>query len=222
MRDEADRLDEYIERILAEESALGLRAESEEELQAFKMAARLKAARPGADQPRGEFLEELRARLAGQEARPRAVSRRRLILSALGSLAAGLLAGVGLDRLLSRGSSAEEEWRSWKLVGRGGQWQEVADLSQLPPGAAMRFQAGPIQGYLLNRDGKIYALSAVCTHMGCLLEWEPEEGEFYCPCHGAAFRADGQMVPGSYRLSLPNLWPIEVKVVNGKIRVWTV
>lgn len=222
MRDEVDRLDEYIESLLAERSAQGIQAESQEELRTFQMAARLKAARPGAGEPRREFLQTLAARLSAQAHRPAGMGRRQLILSAMGSLAAGLLAGIGLDRLISRQPSPEEEWKSWKLVGRGGQWQEVATLDQLPPGAVLRFQAGPIQGYLLNRGGKIYALSAMCTHMGCLLDWEPEEEEFYCPCHGAAFRADGEMVPGSYKLALPNLWPIEVKVVGGKIRVWTV
>jgi cytochrome b6-f complex iron-sulfur subunit len=222
VKDEADRLNEYIDNLLAERSPQGIQAESEEEWQAFKMAARLKAARPGADEPREGFLQELASRLGTQQARPGRMGRRQLVLSVLGSLAAGLIAGIGLDRLTSKQPSAEEEWKSWKLVGRGGQWQEVAALDQLPPGSALRFQAGPIQGYVVNQACKIYALSAVCTHMGCLLEWEPEEGEFYCPCHGAAFRADGQMVPGSYKLSLPSLWPIEVKVVNGKIMVWTV
>ncbi len=222
MKDETDRLNEFIDRLLEERSPTDLRAESQDELATFQMAARLKALREGSATPRPEFLQELRTRLSAHKPRHPGLGRRQLIVSALGSLAAGILAGIGLDKLLSRPQASQEEWRTWKLVGQGGKWVQVATLDQLPPNSSMRFQAGPIQGYLLNRDGKIYALSAVCTHMGCLLEWEQEEGEFYCPCHGAIFRANGEMVPESYKLPLPNLWPIEVKVVEGKIMVWTV
>lgn len=41
-----------------------------------------------------------------------------------------------------------------------------------------------------------YAISSVCTHLGCTVEWEPDTQEFACPCHGSRFDADGQTTRG--------------------------
>jgi cytochrome b6-f complex iron-sulfur subunit len=42
-------------------------------------------------------------------------------------------------------------------------------------------------------DGKtlIYALRAVCTHLGCTPNWLESEQKFKCPCHGSGFDKDG-------------------------------
>jgi len=41
-----------------------------------------------------------------------------------------------------------------------------------------------------NNDG-IYALSTVCTHLGCTPNWLSSEKKFKCPCHGSGFRMSG-------------------------------
>jgi cytochrome b6-f complex iron-sulfur subunit len=41
-----------------------------------------------------------------------------------------------------------------------------------------------------------YAMSAVCTHLGCLSVWKPEAGVIACPCHGSAFQRDGKVIAG--------------------------
>lgn len=38
---------------------------------------------------------------------------------------------------------------------------------------------------------QIYALSTVCTHLGCITIWQESERKFKCPCHGSGFHADG-------------------------------
>ena len=38
---------------------------------------------------------------------------------------------------------------------------------------------------------QIYALRTVCTHLGCITNWQPSENRFKCPCHGSGFYADG-------------------------------
>ena len=38
---------------------------------------------------------------------------------------------------------------------------------------------------------QIYALKAVCTHLGCTPVWLEAEGKFKCPCHGSGFYIDG-------------------------------
>ncbi len=37
----------------------------------------------------------------------------------------------------------------------------------------------------------IFALSTVCTHLGCTPNWLPGEGKFKCPCHGSGYRPTG-------------------------------
>ncbi|EMA36323.1 FAD-dependent oxidoreductase [Halobiforma nitratireducens] len=47
-----------------------------------------------------------------------------------------------------------------------------------------------------DADGELHAVSAVCTHMGCLLEWNDAEESWDCPCHGSRFAPDGEVLEG--------------------------
>jgi cytochrome b6-f complex iron-sulfur subunit len=38
---------------------------------------------------------------------------------------------------------------------------------------------------------QIYALSSICTHLGCVVIWQENEQKFRCPCHGSGFYRDG-------------------------------
>ena len=51
-----------------------------------------------------------------------------------------------------------------------------------------------------DADG-VFAISTVCTHLGCLVK-QGSEG-FHCPCHGSQFAADGSVVRGPAPKSLP-------------------
>ncbi len=54
----------------------------------------------------------------------------------------------------------------------------------------------------LFRDAEgVYAISTVCTHLGCLVR--PEAGGFHCPCHGSVFAADGTVIKGPAPSPLP-------------------
>ncbi len=44
--------------------------------------------------------------------------------------------------------------------------------------------------------GTFVALSAVCTHLGCIVQWQEEDNQFLCPCHAGRFSADGAVVSG--------------------------
>lgn len=44
--------------------------------------------------------------------------------------------------------------------------------------------------------GATHAVSAVCTHMGCLVHWNTAERSWDCPCHGSRFNYDGQVIQG--------------------------
>ena len=45
--------------------------------------------------------------------------------------------------------------------------------------------------WLVRDDEKIYALSTVCTHLGCTPNWHANEAKFKCPCHGSGFYTTG-------------------------------
>ncbi|PZV16660.1 MAG: cytochrome B6, partial [Leptolyngbya sp.] len=42
-----------------------------------------------------------------------------------------------------------------------------------------------------NAPESVIAVSAVCTHSGCTVPWNAEQGLFACPCHGGRFNPDG-------------------------------
>jgi Rieske Fe-S protein len=49
------------------------------------------------------------------------------------------------------------------------------------------------------------ALSAVCTHMGCIVRFNADHGSLDCPCHGASFALDGSPINHDYLQALPRL-----------------
>ena len=46
-------------------------------------------------------------------------------------------------------------------------------------------------------DGtQLYAFSAVCTHLGCLVHWDGATKRFICPCHHGVYDVEGNVVSG--------------------------
>jgi cytochrome b6-f complex iron-sulfur subunit len=45
--------------------------------------------------------------------------------------------------------------------------------------------------WICRDEEKIYALIAICTHLGCTPRWLAPESKFKCPCHGSGFHFDG-------------------------------
>ena len=86
-------------------------------------------------------------------------------------------------------------------------------VREIPP----RFRAGPpddfqsnsavyIEDYRLfvvrDSESGFYALSSVCTHLGCLVNWLPDASRGYmggriaCPCHGTLYSPEGNVLSG--------------------------
>jgi thiosulfate dehydrogenase [quinone] large subunit len=61
------------------------------------------------------------------------------------------------------------------------------------------------------------AFSAICTHAGCTVQYDPSTVQFVCPCHGGTFDArTGRVVAGPPPAPLQ---AIPVRAVNGQLRV---
>ncbi len=45
--------------------------------------------------------------------------------------------------------------------------------------------------WVVRYEGKIYALSTTCTHLGCTPNWLESAAKFKCPCHGSGFYITG-------------------------------
>lgn len=64
--------------------------------------------------------------------------------------------------------------------------------------------ADPAAGvYIVHASEGLYALSAICTHLGCFTAWKPELGIIACPCHGSKFNRQGVKVDGPAPRPLP-------------------
>ena len=54
------------------------------------------------------------------------------------------------------------------------------------------------------KEGYFYALSDVCTHLGCITNWKPDLGIIACPCHGSKFDIHGNVIGGPAPRPLPH------------------
>jgi glycine/D-amino acid oxidase-like deaminating enzyme/nitrite reductase/ring-hydroxylating ferredoxin subunit len=78
------------------------------------------------------------------------------------------------------------------------------DPRQLQPGDAAILEVDGEQTAAYRSDGgELHAVSAVCTHLGCTVEWNGGEKTWDCPCHGSRFGHDGAVLHGPATTPLP-------------------
>jgi glycine/D-amino acid oxidase-like deaminating enzyme/nitrite reductase/ring-hydroxylating ferredoxin subunit len=74
---------------------------------------------------------------------------------------------------------------------------EVASADELAPGAGGILREGTAKiAVYRGHDGALIRRSAVCTHVGCVVHWNPFEQCWDCPCHGSQFAPDGAVLNG--------------------------
>ena len=56
--------------------------------------------------------------------------------------------------------------------------------------------------WLTRTEQGVRALYKVCTHLGCLYNWQGQENKFICPCHGSQFTYEGEYIQGPAPRSL--------------------
>lgn len=86
---------------------------------------------------------------------------------------------------------------------------KAKQLVDIPPGEGGVVSIGGEQlAVMKDQTGVITALSAVCTHLGCVVDWNGIDRTWDCPCHGSRFDADGKVLTG------PAVKPLEKRQVR--------
>lgn len=79
------------------------------------------------------------------------------------------------------------------------------EISQLPNGhGGIVDYKGQKVGVFKNMQGKAFFVSTRCTHLGCQLEWNPDELSWDCPCHGSRFDYKGNLINNPAMKNLSN------------------
>jgi len=73
------------------------------------------------------------------------------------------------------------------------------------------------QVYIVRTTDGFYAVSAVCTHLGCITQWKPEADQIACPCHGSKFRPNGSKIEGPAPRPLPHF--LITLTLDGELQV---
>jgi cytochrome b6-f complex iron-sulfur subunit len=98
---------------------------------------------------------------------------------------------------------------------------EAGDSARIPADQLALWQAERIlvrgaPGFVIRTPEQIYACSAICPHLGCVVKWNRSRRVFFCPCHGARFAPDGRVLGGP---SPESLQRFDVATSRGKIVV---
>ncbi len=181
------------------------------------LAAQLRLTRTGVEDPTPAYLGAL-AR-AGTHAGAHDTRHRRPFSIGRGDVlrtAATLAGGIALGAAGGAGAVILRTWQPPSLLveAMNARWYDIAAVGEVPPGGIRAFSAGGALGFLLNEAGRLYAVSALCTHMGCRLKPTPDGLGIRCLWHGARFRVDGAVLAGPAVAPLPR---IALRVARGRV-----
>ncbi|NOX20740.1 MAG: Rieske (2Fe-2S) protein [Nitrospirae bacterium] len=70
------------------------------------------------------------------------------------------------------------------------------------------------RAFIVQHKGRLFALSPVCSHLGCLVNWHRKKGQFLCPCHGGKYDIEGNVIAGPPPRPLTRL---PMKLDKGKL-----
>jgi cytochrome b6-f complex iron-sulfur subunit len=118
-------------------------------------------------------------------------SKRKFISLCLGGIAA--LAAVGVAAV------TYPVFRYYLVpkAGSDGTGKITILLKDIAAGDAKFFEyKGSAAVLVKKQDGGLVALSAVCPHLGCIVQWEKGRQDFLCPCHAGYFTQDGDVISG--------------------------
>jgi glycine/D-amino acid oxidase-like deaminating enzyme/nitrite reductase/ring-hydroxylating ferredoxin subunit len=97
----------------------------------------------------------------------------------------------GIGEFIKENVEATKHWA--EILGPG----EVNSLNEIAAGegALIKVNGKPVAAYR-GENGEVQAVSAICTHAGCVVHWNGFEGCWDCPCHGSQFDVSGAVLNG--------------------------
>lgn len=106
-------------------------------------------------------------------------------------------------------------WPTDKIIGAGKAAATISlPLSEIPVGGAKTVRHKGKPYVVVRQETKVYAINAICTHLGCIVYWDASIKQLACPCHAAFFDLSGNVISGPPPSPLPTA---EVKVVGDQI-----
>lgn len=93
-----------------------------------------------------------------------------------------------------------------QFVGKRLGADKIDGLADIAPGEGrlVKYEGDTIAIYK-DETGKLYALNPVCTHAKCVVDWNSAEKSWDCPCHGARYNLNGEVVTGPARKGLEKI-----------------
>lgn len=83
---------------------------------------------------------------------------------------------------------------------------EVKNFTDIQPGEGKIVEIeGQKCAASRTQEGELFAVSAICTHMGCTVHWNQAEASWDCPCHGSRFTQKGEVIEGPAIAPLKNI-----------------
>jgi menaquinol-cytochrome c reductase iron-sulfur subunit len=148
------------------------------------------------------------------------VNRRRflgwLVQGALGTIAATLATIAGGAIVVMRGARRRAEWIPAVALDTVSTSEPTEVALQVEREDGYRTTVDRRVLYLVKDGGRVRALSAVCTHLGCRVAWHADRHEFRCPCHGGRFTRTGAVTGGPPPRGLDE---VETRVDAGRVFV---
>jgi cytochrome b6-f complex iron-sulfur subunit len=83
-------------------------------------------------------------------------------------------------------------------------------LSELPVGGTKAITYGDMPVLVMRTRESLRAFSLICTHLGCMVEWQANKKEFYCACHSGRYDEFGEVLAGPPPIPLEQI-PINVE-----------
>ncbi len=129
-----------------------------------------------------------------------AIGRRRLITYLLGFSVVATLGGV-LTPIVGY------LWPPKRASAGGSGRMQVGTTADFPAGQGKVVPVNDKPVIMVNTaQGGLKAFSAICTHLGCIVEWDQARQLILCPCHDGRFNAiNGAIISGPQPAPLPEL-----------------
>lgn len=111
---------------------------------------------------------------------------------------------VAVVAVLSSYAGLRYIWPTEKTAGLPAEKKISFPLSELPEGSMKKIVIGDKPAGIIRLNNQLYALSLICTHLGCIVSWHPEEDRLICPCHAGIYDVTGAVLGGPPPRPLPS------------------